>query len=366
MVKSMRVAITLEQSWHRVPGGTAVAALETARALRGEPEMELVGVAAFHRKAPPEPWIPPLEVFHLPLVRPLLYESWHRLRRPKVQLACGPVDAIHATTLAIPPRSAPLVVTVHDLAFVHDRSHFTPRGLRFFERGMELAIRDGDVFLCSSEATLRDCVAQGFPENKLRHVPLGVSGEPCDPATVDAVKQRLGLDKPYVLWVGTIEPRKNLGNLLRAFESLDKAHELVLVGPQGWNEDLEPVVAALKDRVKVLGFVAKSDLDGIYAGAEVFCFPSIREGFGFPVLEAMLQGTPVVTSHGTSTEELGQGAAVLVDPIDVRSIAEGIEKVLGDRAFAEELIAAGRDRAATYTWERTAHLTAQAYREAVG
>ena len=119
----------------------------------------------------------------------------------------------------------------------------------------------------------------------------------------------------------------------------------------------------LGDRVKVLGFVPAGDKAALLKGAEVFSFPSLAEGFGFPVLEAMTQGTPVVTSRATATEEISRDAAVLVDPRDARSIAEGMNALLTDAALASKLSAAGRARAAQYTWERTASLVASAYRE---
>jgi glycosyltransferase involved in cell wall biosynthesis len=352
---SMRVAFTLEQCWHRVPGGTAVAALELARELIGRPEVEVVGVAAAHRKPPPEPWRPPIPVRRLPLPQIALYEAWHVLRRPRVERATGPVDVIHATGLAMPPRSVPIVLTLHDLSFLEYPEHFSRAGRRFFHRAVELARRDADLVLCSSEATLEHCASVGFVRGRLRHVPLGVRAREADEADVARVRERYGLRDPYLLWTGTVEPRKNLPGLLTAFERLDRDLELVLVGPKGWNEEIRA-----RPRVKPLGFVPADDLSALYAGAEVFCFPSLMEGFGFPVLEAMAQGTPVVTSRGTSTEELAGDAGILIDPRDASSIASGIERALND---GRKLADAARARAAQYTWRRTADLVLAAYEE---
>ncbi|MBA3430163.1 MAG: glycosyltransferase family 4 protein, partial [Actinobacteria bacterium] len=350
MSRVLRVAMTFEQAWHRVPGGTAVAANKMATALDARPSLDVVGVSARHRSDPPRPWAPPVEVHSLPWPRLALYESWHRLRWPKVQQATGPVDLIHATAVALPPRSAPLVVTIHDLAWLKDSSHFTRRGLSFFTRGFSLALRDADLVLCSSRATMHDCEAAGFTRDRLRHVPLGVDMLPAAATDIEDVRARYGLEGPYVLWIGTVEPRKNLRRLLEAFMSLDRDIDLVLAGPKGWKEDLSSLIRDKQDRIKVLGFVPAEDLPPLYAGAEVFCSPSLLEGFGFPVLEAMTQGTPVVTSRGTSTEELAHDAGVLVEPRDSRSIAEGIESVLGHDVFAAKLAEAGRRRAAEYTW----------------
>ena len=363
MSSDRRVAITLEQCWHRVPGGTAVAALETARALAAR-GIDLVGVSARHSGPPPEPWAPPVETRALPLPRPLLYESWHRIRRPKVDAVVGRVDVIHATTAAIPPRSAPLVATIHDLAWAHHPEHFTRRGLSFFARGLELVKDESDVVLCSSLATVRDCEAHGLDRDRLRHVPLGVRAEPASTEARADVRARYGLDRDYIMWTGTVEPRKNLRGLIAAFRSLGRDDlDLVLVGPRGWNEDLDALVAPVARRVKPLGFVPAADLGALYAGAVAFCYPSLLEGFGFPVLEAMAQSTPVVTSRGTSTEEIGADAALLVDPRDPEAIAAALADLLDDEALARKLSDAGLERASHYTWERTAELTERAYEE---
>ena len=361
----MRVAYTIEQCWHRVPGGTAVAAVETARALM-EGGIEPIGVAARHSSPPRPPYAPPMSVHHLPLPRFALYDAWHYLRRPVVERATGPVGAIHATTIAIPPRSAPLIVTIHDLAFVHGPTHFTARGLRFFRRGLDLAHRDADLIVCPSEATARDCIAAGFERERVAIVPLGVSSEPASEGEIERVRRHYSLDRPYVMWTGTIEPRKNLARLLVAYRSLGVDLDLVLVGPKGWNQDLDSLVGEDRAQIKVLGFVPQTDLGPLYAGATVFCFPSLLEGFGFPVLEAMAQGTPVVTSGRTSTEELARDAGVLVDPTDPDDIARGVRSVLEDDALARRLRDAGRARSATYTWERTAELMAACYEKVAG
>jgi glycosyltransferase involved in cell wall biosynthesis len=368
-VYAVRIAFTLEQCWHPVPGGTAVAAIELARALEHDGGLELVGVAARHRADPPDPWAPPIPVRRLPLPRVALYEAWHRLRRPSVERATGPVDVIHATGIAMPPATRPVVVTVHDLAYLDYPEMFSRAGLRFFRRALELTLADARLVLCSSLATLARCREAGFDEARLRHVPLGVRVEPTTRERIRDARSRLGLERDYVLWTGTVEPRKNLGGLLQAFARLDRPVDLALVGPTGWNEDLEQALGALpvavRDRVHRLGWVARDDLAALYAGASVFCFPSLLEGFGFPVVEAMAHGAPVVTSTGTSTEELvADGAGLAVPPTDVDAIAAAISRVLADAALAETLATAGTRRAAEYTWERSAALVAQAYEDA--
>ena len=365
----MRVAYTLEQCWHPVPGGTAVAALELARALLAAGRVTLLGVSAYHRSPPEEQWRPPIPVHHLPLPRTLLYETWHVLRRPAVQRATGPVDVVHATGIAMPPRSAPIVLTVHDLAYLDYPELFSRFGRRFFHAALGRALQDADVVLCSSLATLERCVAAGFERPRLRHVPLGVDVRAADEQAVTRVREAYGLPGPFVLWTGTVEPRKNLQGLVQAYALLDADVDLVLVGPKGWQENLDRLLASLpaqrRERIRSLGWVPHADLDALYSGAAVFCFPSLLEGFGFPVVEAMAQGTPVVSSRGTSTEELvANGAGLAVDPRSPQAIAEALARVLSDPALAASLSAAGRKRAGEYTWERTAELVEAAYREA--
>jgi glycosyltransferase involved in cell wall biosynthesis len=337
-----------------------VAAVETARALvkRG---CDLIGVAARHRRPARPPYSPPIPVAQLPLSRVALYESWHRVRRPKVQRATGPVDVIHATAIAIPPPSAPLVVTIHDLAWLHEPAHFTRRGRSFFNRGLALAKRDADLVLCPSQTTHDDCLIAGFDSQRLMVVPFGVATVRASAHDVSTVARRYGIDRPYIMWTGTIEPRKNLRGLVDAWRSLEFDVDLVLVGPRGWNEDIDALIGLARDRIHLLGFVPNEDLSALYAGAAVFCYPSFLEGFGFPVLEAMAQGAPVVTSAGTSTEELVGDAGILVNPADGEAIANGIRSVLEDGALAAKLKAAGIERAAKYSWDRTAELVNRAY-----
>ena len=349
-----RVALTLEQFWHRVPGGTATAIWALTRALAANSEWDVIGVSAWHKERAPLRFRLPIGIEWLPLPRPLLYESWHRLRRPRVELATGPVEVVHATTLAIPPKSAPLVVTVHDLAFLEHPEHFTPRGNRLALRGVELTKKDADLVVCPSRATRTACEKHGFDPGRLRVVPWGVESRAATEEECEWVRTRFELQRPYVLWTGTVEPRKNLTRLIDAFLTLDTEVELVLAGPLGWNEDLDALLGRGEGRIRALGFVEPRELSGLYAQALAFCYPSLMEGFGLPVLEAMAQGAAVVTSRGTATEEVAGDAAVLVDPTDVGSIAEGLREVLEDGTLRATLASAGRRRAAESSWERCA------------
>jgi glycosyltransferase involved in cell wall biosynthesis len=357
----LRVAVTLEQCWHRVPGGVARAALGSVEALRAQPGIVQVGVSAWHRHGPPVDLTPAVPVRALPLPRRALYEAWHGLRRPAVERATGAVDVIHATGLAVPPATAPLVVTVHDLAWERWPEFFTRHGVRFFRRSLELTRRDATFVVCPSETTAVDAVDAGLDPARVRIVPWGVEQAQASPDDVAQVRRAYGLGRPYVLWVGTIEPRKNLRAVVESVAALGRPDlDLVLVGPAGWRESVPDAPASLG--VRALGFVPDDDLRALYAGAEAFCYPSLLEGFGLPVLEAMVQGTPVVTSRATATEEVLGGGGLAVDPRRSSAVAEALEAVL---AQPEPFAVAARRQASRYTWDRTAERLAAVYREAV-
>ena len=195
-------------------------------------------------------------------------------------------------------------------------------------------------------------------------MPLGVDLRAAEPVDVEALRARHGLEGfegKVVLWVGVAEPRKNLAGLVEAMAAVPDA-VLVLVGPPGWGVDVERLVAPLGDRVRVVGPVTEDEKRAWYALADVFAFPSLLEGFGLPVLEAMAQGTPVVTSADTATAEVVGSAGVLVDPTDSVSLAEGIRHLLDDTIEAGRFAAAGRARAETLTWDAVAERTVTVYR----
>ncbi|HEX5366653.1 MAG TPA: glycosyltransferase family 1 protein [Acidimicrobiales bacterium] len=364
----MRAAVVLEQCWHGVPGGTAGASIDQVAAVTATGEVDVVGVAARHRRPAPAEWRPPVPVRHLALPRLALYRTWHHLRRPPVERATGPVDVVHATGYAIPPRTAPLVATMHDLAWRRDPTMFTRNGVRFFEAGLRCARDDADLVLVPSKATLEDCAAAGIDRDRLRHVPWGMRVLDVPASQVEAVRRRYRIPGRYVLSVGTLEPRKNQRRLIEAFARLPHRDlTLVVVGPQGWGDAPTAAVAALGDRLRFTGFVPRSRLGPLYGGASVLCYPSLWEGYGLPVAEAMGAGTPVVTAAGTATEELvAGGAGLAVDPRDVDAIAAALASVLDDEDLADRLRAAGRARAAATTWSATGRATVAAYREAQG
>jgi len=251
----------------------------------------------------------------------------------------------------------PTAVVVYDLVAFVDPNNAQARAARIERATIGRAVRRAGAFLCISEATRRDLVAR-FPAaaDRARVVPLAADprfATPGEPA-------RLGV--PYVLGVGTLEPRKNLVRLIEAWAALPPSvrgdHVLALVGPTGWDVDATLAAArAHPDDVRLLGFVSDEELASLYAGATAFAYPSTYEGFGLPVLEAMAAGAPVVTSSVSSLPEVAGDAAVLVDPYDVRAIRDALASVLADPAQRSELRERGRTRAAAFSWARTAQET---------
>ena len=360
----MRVAVTLEQCWHQVPGGTARATLDTIDAIRERGDVAQVGVSARHRSPAPAAWQPSIDVRPLPLPRIALYDAWQRLRRPRVERATGAVDVVHSTAHVAAASTAPMVATVHDLHFLHEPSHFTRRGIAVFTRFLDLVRDEAAVVVCPSEATRRDCEAAGIDRSRLRVTPWATHAVSVPEAETARVREAYGLRRPFVLFAGTVEPRKNVGRLVDAFTALGEIDaELVIVGPDGWGTDPASVAGP---RVRRLGFVPVADRDALYAAAGVVAYPSLREGFGLPVLEAMVQGAAVVTSATTSTAEVAGDAAMLVDPLDVDAIAAAMQRLLDDPELAERVGVAARERAATFTWARTADAMVAAYRDAAG
>jgi glycosyltransferase involved in cell wall biosynthesis len=295
----------------------------------------------------------------LPIGGPLLFESWLRLRWPKVESVADNADLVHSTTIIPPATSLPLVVTIHDLAFLRHPDFFTARGNKVFRRSLDIIRDKAAMVLCSSQVTLDDCRTAGIGADRLRLVPLGVTSQTI--TDVDRARVRATYDLPerFVLFVGTLEPRKNLARLIAALDSIRGAPPLVVVGMAGWG-DHTPATAY---DVRFTGFVPAHNLPALYEACTVFAFPSILEGYGLPVIEAMAHGAAVVTSRGTSTEEVAGGAAVLVDPLSVESIAAGVSEAI---ANVDELRARGLARAAEVTWSATAEATVSAYRDVMG
>lgn len=372
--RPLDVALTVEQLWQPVPGGSGTYIRHLAANLAHDVSVRVTGVSARHPRRDSDPNLP-VTVVSSRLPRAALYEGWVRLRRPalrrpaSLKTARKAYDVIHASTWAIPPRDAPLVVTVHDLAFVRSPEHFTPRGVRFFTRALEITEAEADIVIVPSAATKADCIAAGISGERIRVIPHGTAPVQIDEPEALRFREKYGLTRDFILWCGTLEPRKNLKALLAAFEVLKDQGgdlDLVLVGPAGWGQTSAQVQDALKrspDGIHLLGRISDRELQTAYAAARVFCFPSLWEGFGMPVIEAMAHGTPVVTSADTSMAEVSGRGAVLIDPHDPVAIAAGLAEASGPAH--EQLSVEARANATRYTWEASAKAHIAAYQDAI-
>ena len=283
-------------------------------------------------------------------------------------------DVYHSPNYILPLAvSCPTVVTIHDLFYLDAALHRLRSHLYLTVLATQ-AIRRATRIICVSAYT-RDRLLERFPEAaaRVRLVGEGVDPRfrPPAPEAVARAREAVGFDEPYVLFVGTVEPRKNLPRLIRAFGTAvgrgRLPHRLVIAGGQGWKDG--PVREAyesspVKGRIRLAGYVADDLLPAVYGGADVFAYPSQAEGFGLPPLEAMACGTAVLTSATSALPEVVGEAALLVDPQDEAAIAEGLERLLSDAGERRARAEAGLRRAAAFSWERTAEETLAVYREA--
>ena len=320
-----------------------------------------------------------LDPVRLFLPRPALYDSWNVVGSPPLGMlhpALRDLDLVHAPSLAVPPRGdVPLVVTVHDAAPVLFPETYPPRGRWFHRHGFAAAAERADVVIALTQAAADEITAHTpVPADRIRIVPHGVEQEMVSDDAVAATRAVLGIgDVPYVLWVGTLEPRKGLPTLVEAFAAVvqthDLPHRLVIVGSAGWLDTADAIAAparALGDRVAFTGPVPEAQLLALYRGADLLAFPSRHEGFGLPVVEAMAQGTAVLCSDIPVLREVGGDAVAYVSPEDVGAWRDTLVAMLRDDAGRTALAHLGRLHAEGFTWERCIQRTRAVYRSIVG
>ncbi|WP_298403996.1 glycosyltransferase family 1 protein [uncultured Chloroflexus sp.] len=295
---------------------------------------------------------------------------WTHLRLGPASWRARP-QVLFVPAHVVPLLHPPTVVTIHDVGYrVFPEAHTARRRLEL-EVTTRWSLRAARRVLAVSHATKRDLVNwYGIDPDRIMVTHLGLSAEvrpPDDPQWVAAVRARYGLaQRPYLLYIGTVQPRKNLARLIEALATVLAAGydlDLVLAGKRGWlSEPIERRANELGvvDRVRFTGYVADADLPALLAGALAFVFPSLYEGFGLPVLEAMACGAPVITSTISSLPEVAGDAALLVDPLDTNAIAAAIVRMHDDTALRTDLRQRGLARARQFTWEACARRTLEA------
>ena len=347
----MEVLVVAEQLRRAVPGGIGTylrGLLQGIQSIESPPRVTLHASRAAQGSDDDA-----LAAFNFPLVTsrlpgPFLTRAWDRSLR---DVPSG-FDVVHAPSLAAPPsKSVPLAVTVHDLSFRDAPDTFPARGRRWHEAALARALRRARVFVVPSRATADALTRVGAQHDRVEVIEEGCDHLPgADTEGADALLDRLGVREGFVLTVSTLEPRKNLARLLEAYSlarsALPEPWNLVVVGPSGWGPSLHSVPHG----VVVAGEVSEAVKTALYRKARCLVYVPLVEGFGLPPVEAMHECTPVVASDVPST-----GAAALrVDPLDPRSIADGIVTAAGDDRARAELVTAGLLRAGELTWHAAA------------
>jgi len=303
------------------------------------------------------------------LDRRLRWQQWELPRRVR---AAG-ADLLHVPGFDAPRRKpCPLVLTVHDLIGMLFPQNLPPVSRFYWSRWLPWSIRWADRVIADSQHTRRDIIRLlGVPAERIVVIPLGVDAafhNVTDAEALAVVRGRYELPAAFILYVGTLEPRKGLDTLVDAYAALADAlpHDLVIAGKRGWYTEAPFAQVrrlGLERRVRFTDYVADADLPALYSLADVFTFPSRYEGFGLPPLEAMACGTPVISSDAASLPEAVGDAGLLVSPDDPIALAAALRRVLGDATLRARLSAAGLVQAQRFTWEETARQTLTVYQE---
>ncbi|HUO47286.1 MAG TPA: glycosyltransferase family 1 protein, partial [Acidimicrobiales bacterium] len=303
---------------------------------------------------------------------------WEQLRLPSLLAGTVPAPQVHhAPHYTMPERARlPMVVTIHDLTFLDHPEWHERTKVPFFRRAIGVAARRADVLVCVSEVTATRLRERCAPAGEVTVVPHGVDHERFraqepDPGADAAMLAALGIRPPYVLFLGTLEPRKAVPTLVAAFDALAPRHAelaLVLAGGRGWGtEAIDAALAAAghADRVVRTGYVEDAAVPALLRSAAVVAYPAVEEGFGLPALEALACGAPLVTTAGTAMAEAAAGAALLVVPGSAGELAEALDEALAGGPAVEERRRLGLDRAARFTWAASAAGHVAAYRRAL-
>jgi glycosyltransferase involved in cell wall biosynthesis len=315
------------------------------------------------------------QVSHWPTERPWVRIAWEQLAQPWA-LRQADVHLLHALAFVSPlASSVPAVITVHDLSFLRFPERFRPVNRLYLSTMTRLSCRRARRVIAVSQATADEIVhLLGIPQGRIDVIPHGVEHDrfhPLPPNQVEAFRRDKGLPARFILYLGTLEPRKNLVTLIEAYARTKAVREgipLVVAGGKGWYyqeifqraEEL-----GLTDRVRFPGFVSDDELSMWYNAATVFVYPSWYEGFGLPLLEAMACGTPVIGSDASSIPEVMGDIGPLVAPEDVSGLADSLDRLIDDEDLRADMSKRGQARASAYTWQTTAVATVASYRRAL-
>ncbi|MCB0214592.1 MAG: glycosyltransferase family 4 protein [Anaerolineae bacterium] len=333
------------------PGSNSPAyRLFVAQAGRSEPPPELDERFSWHPTRLTERWLGRL---------------WYRLRMPlPIERWTGPLDLFHAPDFVLRPvkPGTRTLLTVFDLSFIREPDSVMPGMSHHLTTWVRRSVDQADHVIAISKATAHDLIElyQTDPQ-KISILYPGITSEfyPMnDPLGITIIRAKYNLgQKPFILSVGTVQPRKNYQRLIQAFAQIKADVLLVIAGGPGWQADeifKEVKNQGLTDRVRFLGFVPDADLPYLYNAATLFIYPSLYEGFGLPALEAMACGTPVIASNRSSLPEVVGSAGLLIDPFDTEAIAHAMATLLFDEDLYHKLSKAGHARAATFSWDKMA------------
>jgi glycosyltransferase involved in cell wall biosynthesis len=350
--------------------GSAVAAIVNALdELEAGPDLvpyTLSARARLHRDE-----VPPDTRF-VPVPARILLRSWARGDTLRIDRWLRPAQVVHATNYLAPPSRLPTLVSVYDCSFVRYAELCTPE-VRAFDPAIRRAVARGATLHTGSEfvaGEIEEIFGPGLrAAGRLVVIPLGIPALGDDAVMPPKVASNVG-DAPFILAIGTLEPRKNFGHLVGAFGALAVEHadvRLVIAGNNGpARPEIEAAIARLepdvRERVVLPGAVSDSGRRALLERATVLAYPSIYEGFGFPVLEAMTAGLPVVAARAGTIPEVAGDAAVLVEPTNEDALAAELDRVISDEATRRELVARGRDRVHAFSWAGTARALTSCYR----
>ncbi len=318
------------------------------------------------------PLPPNFRYLRLPFSERLMYIFWQRLRIPlPAEAFTGHLDLFHSPDFVLPPlASATSILTIHDLSFLRLPECFTANLLNYLSRAVPRSVRKADFILADSGNTRRDLVElMGVPPEKVEVLYAGV-GEEFRPSDGERARARYSLPRSFILSLGTLEPRKNFANLIRAFALVKRELgpgndlKLVIAGRKGWlYEEIFRAVeeCGLEGEVVFPGYVEDEDLPSLYSAAELFVYPSLYEGFGLPPLEAMACGVPVVSSEAPPLPEILGDAALFFPPRDVEAMASAMERALMDRELRQRLRERGFARSSLFSWDDSARKLLEIY-----